>query len=620
MLDAIDHLHSLGAGRLVHLPQLVVSCVNTPGKYAVIEAISGMHYPPRSDLDTQFVTKIVLRRQPTPCIKVAIESAWWSDSDNKSQKAKAFVPLVEDDIGKSGSLIKQAIDFIGSTSKPAPFSDNVLIVDAYGPKQPDLTLIDIPHMSLADSDEDSARAFARRILDEYLLNPRNIVLAGLSAKDDDSVESVFGFINSLGREQKRTVGIFMHLDTIEPDSVKGRYWQGIVEKEAPKSFMEFHALATQVSFDKGDKQVFLKPKSRDNLRRRITTLLSTQISSSLPGLGVDIERCVQNLQSRLTKLDAPRDTFQQKKGLLFHLTSAFERITEQALNGMYTDSFFTASLDDGHSKTRDLRRLRCIIRALNEDFADVMETAGCRRFVRGLNTQIILFPQPANPYVNIRAPEYTTRSAFESEVSLQMSQERGLELPGNFNQLLVGSLFRDQAKPWEIIARAHLMESWRSTHDFVRILLEYLTNGPTAAWLMRDICSPQLDALKEKLLAKLEELMAYHKRGHPLPLSRNFHRGQPLPLEQSFLAKVQKSRNDHLLASLQQTLPANPLQIFSMADLRSATERLESSSSEATVSEIIDQMQAYYNVSGSSEADLDIANRRAHRFEDSNKR
>ncbi|KAJ5124268.1 Dynamin [Penicillium bovifimosum] len=582
MLDAIDHLHSLGVGRFVHLPQLVVGCVNTPAKYAVIEAISGMGYPPLSEDDPCFITKIILRRQPTSSICVTVEHAWWSDGDKKSHEAKTFASLVEDNLEESGSLIKRAIDSIGSTCKPASFSEKILIVEACGPEQPDLTLIDIPHMSARASDKDPERAFAHRILDEYLLNPRNIFLAGLSPKDDDSLESVLSFVNSLD-QQKQTVAIFMHLDTIEPDSVKEKYWRRVVEKEAPTSFMEFHALGTQVSGDKSDSQVLLDPKSPDDLRRRITTLLSTQIRSSLPGLCVDIERSIENLQSRLTKLNNPPETVQQQKELLFHLSSAFERITEQALNGMYTDSFFTTSLNDDHSNTRDPRRLRCVIRALNEDFADIMETAGCRRFIDGVNTRTYLLPQPDNPYVNIRATEHTTRSEFEREVSLQLRQERGLELPGNYSQLLVGNLFRDQAKPWELIARAHLMESWRCTQEFVKVLLEHLTNEPTAAWLIRDIFNPQLKALKKNLLAKLEELTAYHKRGHPLPLGRDF------------LVKVRKSRDDNLLARLQGALPTNVFQSVSMADLKSAIEKLHILSPDPTVSEIVDMMQVYYN-------------------------
>ncbi|KAJ5555152.1 Dynamin [Penicillium sp. DV-2018c] len=543
MFDAIDYLHSDGVGRFVNLPQLVVGCVNNPGKYAVIEAISGIGYPQRSDHDLWFITKIVLRRQLTPSIKVTVESAWWSDNDNKSQEAQRLSPLVAilaNDLGESGSMIKRAIDFIRLASKPASFSENILIVEASRPEQPDLTLIDIPHMPLATSDEDLAQSFAQHILDEYLINPRNIFLTGLSAKDDSLMESesVFDFVNRLDREQKRTVAIFMHLDTIQPNSKKGR---------------------------------------------------------SLPELGIDIERSIQRVQSKLTKVNNPPETAQEAKEMLFHLSSAFERITGQALTGMYTDGFFATPLDDGHLKIRDPRRLRCAIRALNEDFADIMETAGCRRFIRGLNTQRVFCPQPANAYVDVRAPEYIDRSMFEGEVRLQIIQERGLELPGSFNQLLVGRLFRDQAQPWKMISRAHLMESWKCTQEFVRLLLEYLADEATAAWLIRGICNPQFDAWKEKLLEKLEELTAYHERGHPLPLRRNYSRTQPLTLEQCFPSIAQKSGDGHLLAGVQQTLPANPFQTFNTPVLKSPFGKSEPSSSESSVTAVIDQMQAYYN-------------------------
>lgn len=102
------------------------------------------------------------------------------------------------------------------------------------------------------------------------------------------------------------------------------------------------------------------------------------------------------------------------------MSSGFERITEQALSGMYINDFFATSVEDGQSKTHDVRRLRAVIRELSEDFADIMESAGCQQFIHGVNNQITSFLNPANPFANIRVPEHKSRAEFEYGISEQM--------------------------------------------------------------------------------------------------------------------------------------------------------------------------------------------------------
>lgn len=616
LLDTIDKLRGLGVGELVDLPQMIICGSKSNAKRSIIEAISRVGFPVRNDFYTGFVTEIILRRHPTPRFKVSIQPGPSKKNDEDIQQLKAFVPTVHDSTEQSVSLIEQATEFIKPSAEDG-FSDDVMKVEISGPDQADLTLIDMPRLYFTEGldIEDREKSHGRLRIEKYVLNARTIILTVVSAKIDICGQKINDFADKYDRERKRILGIITHLDTLEASSDEEKLWLKAVKEEMSKRPLGLHLVCTRSYetrdvpdeerdekekdfFDSGDwKTVAKQFIGTSNLRRRLSTLFVNHVRSSLPGLVSEIDKSIMKSQSRLAKLSVPRATIHQQKAFLFNLSSAFQRITEQALSGMYTDDFFATRMDDGESKTHDPRRLRAIIRDLNEDFADVMEISGSRQFIHGVNNQIISLPNPCNPYANIRQPEHRSSSNFELEVIRRISRDRGVEFPGNASQLVVGSLFQDQSQPWEEIARAHLLKSWESTGDFVSLLLDHLTDEHTSAVIMRTIISPHLDRMKGNLLAKVDELSASHKRGHPLPMSRSFLRGHPLPLDRSFLAKMQKSRNDRLFANLQRNLPSTLNNTVTMEELKAATQNMESSSNPSAASDIVDQFQSYYNVS-----------------------
>lgn len=179
------------------------------------------------------------------------------------------------------------------------------------------------------------------------------------------------------------------------------------------------------------------------------------------------------------------------------------------------------------------------------------------------------------------------------EIKEQARQSRGIELPGSANQLLVGSLFRDQCEPWEAVAKSHPLNTWGSVEYFIQLVLKNLTDDHTRPLLMRHLIGPEMEKMKESLLAKLSELTSYSKRGHPLPVGT------------SFLSKIQESRKNRQVSALKRNLclPGSHLpkgedtrNTFDVRDLERATSQLQSSSDQFAAAEIIDQMQAYYEV------------------------
>ncbi|CAI7630471.1 unnamed protein product [Penicillium crustosum] len=614
LLDTIDNLRGLGVGVFVDLPQMIICGSKSNAKRSIIESISRVDFPVRKDFHTGFVTEVVLRHQSTPRFKVSVRPGPSKKSDEDFENLRPFVSTVHESPEQSVSLIEQAAEFI-TPSVEDGFSDDVLIVEVSGPDQPDLTLVDMPRLYFAEGIDGGyeAKSFGRLRIESYVLNARSIILPVVSAKIDICAQRITDFADKYDRGRQRILGIITHLDTIEGSSDEEKLWLKAIKEATSELPLGLHLVCTRCYetrdvpdeerdekekefFERGDwKTVETQSKGTNNLRRRLSTLLLNHVQSSLPDLVSEINQSILENQLTLAKLNAPRGTIRQKEAFLFNLSSDFQRITEQALNGMYTDDFFATS---GKLKTRDPRRLRALIRDLNENFAHVMEVYGCHQFIHGVNNPILSLPHPCNPYAKIRRPEHRSRFDFELEVIEQMSRDRGLEFPGSSSHLLVGNLFRDQSQPWGEIARAHLMKSWEITQNFVSLLLDHLTDKHTSVVIMRILIQPHLDGMKGKLLAKVDELTASHKRDHPMPMIGSFLRGHPLPVERSFLARMQKSRNDRLLANLQQSLRStvnNTFNTFNMEELKVATQNVELVGNQAAASDIVDQFQSYYN-------------------------
>ncbi|KAB8201903.1 P-loop containing nucleoside triphosphate hydrolase protein [Aspergillus parasiticus] len=616
LLDKIDELRAIGVGGLVELPQVIVCGNQSSGKSSVLEAISRVRFPAKSNVCTRFATEVILRRSPQPKIKVSIEPGASRTNEAERQKLREFAPQAFSSDGDLPRLIEQAKECMGISNEDTAnsgFSDDVLKVAISGPDKPELTLVDLPGLYYSTSRDQGAKGIeiVRGLTEKYMKNTRTIILAVISAKTDYHLQEVLNMAERFDSKRERTLGIITQPDILEADSEEEGNYLRFMRNEKIHLRLGWHALRNR-SFetrdisddarDEREKTFFEQGRwaslSRDcvgveSLRRRLSSVLLQHVRRNLPSLIADIQDQIADRQRRLAKLGPARSTLQQQRGFLLDISSSFERITSQALNGMYADEFFGEFGDDTQD-SQDFRRLRAVIRELNEYFADAMNARGSRRTVREFLGQVYdLDQEKKKMYMEDWSPEYITREALEKEIGEQARKNRGIELPGSANQLLVGSLFRDQSKPWEGLARLHLLNTWESVKYFVCLLLRHLTDEPTYTLLVGTVLVPQLERMKDGLLTKLGELTAYTKRGHPLPIGK------------SFLSKIQFARTNRQIAALKKGLglsrplfaPKDGSESFDADDLERAASELRSSSDQFAAAEIIDQMQAYYDTS-----------------------
>ena len=98
LLDAIDQLRLQGISHYISLPQIIVCGDQSSGKSSVLEAISGVSFPVKSNLCTRFPTELVLRRAPVVSSTVRIirhESGEDSDFEEKLDGFDGLADVIE---------------------------------------------------------------------------------------------------------------------------------------------------------------------------------------------------------------------------------------------------------------------------------------------------------------------------------------------------------------------------------------------------------------------------------------------------------------------------------------------------------------------------------------------
>ncbi|KKZ63199.1 dynamin GTPase [[Emmonsia] crescens] len=620
LLDVIDQLRTLRLGRLVDLPQLIVCGDQSSGKSSVLEAISRVRFPVKGGVCTRFATEVILRRSPHQNIKVTIEPGPSRVSEAERTRLSNF----QGDFSAAAdlpTLIEKAKECMGissSTGINAAFSDDILKVEISGPDKPELSLVDLPGLYRAKSREQDAGGIqiVRTLVEKYMSNSKSIILAVVSAKSEYNLQEVLDLAERHDGKRERTLGIITKPDTLAPGSEDEEMYISYASNEHIKLNLGWHVLRNRdyetkdVLDDARDEleREFFETGSWatvsrefvgiDSLRYRLSKLLLGHIRKTLPGLIAEIQDSVSKYEAKVESLGNERSTLRQQKEYLLNISGRFEKITGQAVHGMYFDSFFGGLYSN--SPTSDFRRLRAVIRALNQEFAGDMLMKGRRRvIIDDVDDSGVEAPGNAEGASTDEdstklgsLPKRITRADLEKEINELASKNRGIELPGNPNQYLVGDLFRDQSRPWEGIAYNHITNVWEAVNHFVEQLLKHITDEFTHSRVLRTVLDPKLENIKENLQDKLKEMLSYHKRGHPLPL------------DVGFLVRVESLRKQRQLAHLENGLrhifPDAVKEPFikglSLNDIQIALSCTKLPTDKFAASEIIDHSEAYYDM------------------------
>ncbi|KAF1992857.1 hypothetical protein P154DRAFT_528189 [Amniculicola lignicola CBS 123094] len=603
LLDTIDDLRSQGVGRLLGedgLPALIVCGDQSSGKSSVLEALTRVRFPTKSSVCTTFPTELRLRRDPVSQIKCRIKPASSRTPEERERLTRFQASF--DSPEKFPELITAARTCMSEANGDAgAFFEDILEVEITGPKLAPLTIVDLPgliHHSRGSGDKNVA--LVKNMVHRYMAQKNSIILSIISAHNDIDNQIVLSLIKTIVPDGSRTLGIITKPDELPSGSEKEQEYTDLARTNPDKFQYGWHVVRNRAyseqssSFEERDEKEkdFLKNSNWaplegrevglgiDTLRQKLSKMLLDHISLSLPSIITRLEKDLDHSAAELHKLGDARTTSKEQQDYLSNISDTFESHTKDALDGRYHPSSF---FGDPSSPDGLERRLRAVVRNLNDRFADDMLNHGHKWQIQDELVTSEVFANSDHPNIISKA------DFIQKHVDSLAQNERANELPGISNPLLVGSLFRQQSAPWESIASEHLDTVWSTVKAFLETLLSHLTDDRTCNQLLIHVIDPAMEARQHALRAKLKELL--------LP----YHEYDPINLDPLFANKISLLREERIAKSILRTVRKELYTNDSKYLLPSDEEILAKATSAGSSSkygsnETLHFMQAYYEM------------------------
>ncbi|KAK1750503.1 P-loop containing nucleoside triphosphate hydrolase protein [Echria macrotheca] len=539
LFDTVDELRSLGVGRIVDLPQIVVCGQQSAGKSSVLEAISRVRFPVKSDICTRFATELILRTDRTAVVDVSIE--WQATKPGeKTREEKLPPPDGERDIP---AIIEEAAKLMGVGGAGKTVSPDVLRIRVSAPDVPNLTLVDLPGFYSGSGggqryeDIPVVNELARR----YLSRSNTIILAVVGARQEIHQQRVLDEAKVVDPKRERTIGVITQLDKLDQEETEKYFQLATGNNETARLKYDWHLVRNRspqeasLSADERDaiEASFLssgvwaaipeQDKGIKALREKLSTILSLHIAKSLPSVVEDMKRCAAERSAKLERLGNPRSDPRQLKEYLVNTAEEFGRLARESVQGMYMDrSFFGAmgGASDGGNPLEDrARKLRALIRDLNRAFVTVMHTKGQGRTITWEDGEPMEIGECAGipeyldatvrEHYQIPAPGTVKESVLKVEMERFAAANQGCEFPGEPNFQATLQFFHELAAPWRKIAESHLQIATTVAYNFTKQLLEHVfgADEETRDRVLADYVEPYFDAKRKSLETKLQELL-----------------------------------------------------------------------------------------------------------------
>ncbi|KAI0467100.1 P-loop containing nucleoside triphosphate hydrolase protein [Xylaria cf. heliscus] len=607
LMDIIDKLRSTGISKHVDLPQIVVCGDQSSGKSSVLQAISGMSFPVKDGLGTRFATELILRHVPEESAKtcrVTIQPGNdRSPEDRKRLESFLFSEIPEQ--SNIGVIIEKAKDVMGLTDKISndagtgepskTLSSDILRIELSGPTQPHLTIVDLPGLYRASNKEQSAESaqIVRSQVHYYIKNPRSIILAVISAKSESVLQDITELTRQVDPQGQRTMGLITKPDTLDTGSEEERKYFEMAQNSDIVFRLGWHVVrnrdfqarnSTNEERNRIEREFFaqgiwsaLPPKDKGAaaLQVRLSEVLTDHILDQLQDLLGDIERGIIDCSRRLEKLGDSRITIKDQRKYLVTASHRFSTLVQEAVDGVYRDKFFGDAWDEKDYN----KRLRAVVQNTLGDFSKMMRLRGQAR--------VIVEQWSDGPAHS----DEIRRFDYLREVRTLMRRNKGQELPGTYNPLIIGDLFRQQCRPWRNILGSYSQKILDAARISVNEALSEVVDENTGTELWAGLILPALEKLGQCLNAKVSEILEPHESGHPI--TNNHY----------FTENFQKIQAKHQRAQLADRMHRT----FAVDSLGRITARLDeiidalSIQTEADMellacSTVTDLMEAYYNV------------------------
>jgi hypothetical protein len=408
------------------------------------------------------------------------------------------------------------------------------------------TLVDLPgliHAANKMQSEDDVKLIGDLVL-EYMKNPRTIILAVISAKNDYANQIIIKHCKAIDPTGRRTLGIITKPDYLKDGSAYQQSWLDLAqnrdivfelgwhmvknrsEEEVHKNFVQRNQAERQF-FSRGKyDELPNECKGIETLRTRLSALLHNHLKTELPHLKTELSEKLQATTKDLEHLGVKRSTVLEQRMFLTDIGQKINEILNSAIRGQYEYAFFgPVDMKAAVDSLENIRRFRAVVQHLNLGFSESMHRAGHKYAIPSRKGKDIGTHAPEDDKNTnsgaLPQPIKMTRDEGIDWVHHVLERSRGLELPGNFNPLIISQLFWEQSSPWNEVAQQHIERVSESCKTFVNIVLE--DAAPTDIKnRLSDLCVDT--ALEASLKGAKEELVKIlkDKGRHPMTYNHYF--------------------------------------------------------------------------------------------------
>jgi GTP-binding protein EngB required for normal cell division len=604
LLDSVDHLRSQGIDHYVSLPQIIVCGDQSSGKSSVLEAISGVSFPVKSNLCTRFPTELVLRKTPHVGVSVSIVP---DHSHNEAERISlSNFRETLDGFHALPELIDNAKRAMAIGSFGRAFSKDLLRIEISGSDRPHLTIVDLPGLIHSETKQQSMAdvELVQDVVKSYMKEPRSIILAVVSAKNDYANQIVLKLARTADKTGMRTLGVITKPDTLISGSDSEHMYASLAQNLDVEFRHGWHVLRNMDSEtgswslpkrDAEERRFFTEgvwstlPESIlgiATLRERLSRLLLGQIAAELPGLIEEIELKSTTCRTQLQKLGLPRARIEEQRHYLLTLSQTFQSLSKAATDGTYNNDFFgEAKSDVGYQ-----RRIRAVVQNLNQSFADTMTREGHHYAITDY------CDEDTAPASNMKVKQYT-RAQVLDRIETLMKRTRGYELPGTFNPMIISDLFLEQSRPWQVLATNHIDQVARAVTKFLQHLISHIADASTGGVLFQTLVEPALESIVKDAKRKTADLLAPHKYGHPITYNHYFTETvQQVKRERSKVELTSLIKDVFGVKSLGPCAHEEYITRDYRPLLNALMERNNPDMNQYACSEALDCMQAYYKV------------------------
>ncbi|KAK3491875.1 P-loop containing nucleoside triphosphate hydrolase protein [Neurospora crassa] len=620
-LEKQDKLRDLGIN--LQTSQIIVVGGQSSGKSSLLESLTGFSLPRGQGCCTRFATQITLRRHPTK--KTVISIIPRSNADQKLRETlRAFRHELTDfrpeDVAgviEKANMVMEIRSGINKDILSLPmFSDDILKIEISSPDNPHLTVIDVPGLFqvtdqlgyATNQDKSMVEAMVKR----HMKNERTIVLAVLSCLSDPATEGILQFAKVADPKGERTVGVLTKADLVKEKAVLQSLSKLVMGTTLKLGyFVVRNRGADEDDLDisqcnRKEVELFEDPQWKDiagagrvgvnTLRKELQSLLTGLAKRELPKQKAEVIKRLADCEKRSISYGPPRSTPAAQREHLIKLALRFERLVNDALEGLY-------SRDVLFGEKPPLKLITKIIE-LNEGFSNAIWKKGQTWNFKGKTTEKDNGAEAA--YIKLINEAFDWASTFPELLEYRhpnivsfknpqnnimafigecYSASRGPEL-GSFGGSVLTMAFQAQATSWDEAATRHVKGAVLVIHRFLYTLLEVLVAD---------------QRMREELWSSLQDdLLKGYRRAcdHAKFVINTELNGRPVTYNHYFNDNLQRARlgrQRSILQGLDANGPNTKVDLSKVqALMTSAVEN--KSNAEQVKEDIHDILKSYYKV------------------------